>query len=146
VPLCVLEGLPPSQSRLKPSFSTDIFNHLLYCCKSISSPEREHEASAPPATTAVRRSLPATAIADCRESCTQTPSCHWCHSCTRVSKARFPDRGSCGMLGSRYDSVRRRRASVRGSPLNIGSDTSQPRCLGRGVARAHTARYAGRDR
>ena len=36
-------------------------------------------------------------------------------------------RGSCGMLGSHSDSVRRRRASVRGSPLTKGTDTAQPR-------------------
>ena len=69
VPLCVAVGLRPSQSRLKPSPSTDFFNHLLYCYKSIPPPEGEHEALAKPSTTAVRRSLPATAnqaTADCK--------------------------------------------------------------------------------
>ena len=62
-------------------------------------------------------------------ACTQTPSRHLCHSCTRVSRPRCPDRGSCVMmLGSpRCDSVRSRRASVRGCPLTIGTDASQPR-------------------
>ena len=61
MPLCVVVGLRPSQSRLKPSHSTDFFNHILYWYNSIPLPEGEHEESALPAKTAFRRSLPATA-------------------------------------------------------------------------------------
>jgi hypothetical protein len=109
-----------------------LFNHLLYCYKRIPLPEggttrRHHpprlQSGAPCLPLPVRQRW----IPDLRESCSQTPSRNLCHSCTRVSKARCPDRGNFGMLGSRCDSVRSRRASVRGSPLNVGSDTSQPR-------------------
>jgi hypothetical protein len=112
------------------SFSLD---RLLYCYKDITRPDGGHEASAPPA---VRCACPRPRrFAYLREyrhlchACTHTPSRHLCHSCTIVYRPRCPDRGSCGMmLGSpRCDSVRSRRASVRGSLLTIGTDASQPR-------------------
>ena len=111
------------------------FIHLLYCYKSIPPPigstkRRNHPPRLQYAAPCLSRPIRQRRIADLREYCTQTPSRHLCHSCTRISRARCPDRGSCGILGSRCDSVRSCRASVRVSPLNIGSDTSQPRPRG----------------
>ena len=60
---------PIRQRRTKPTTLTDFSNHFLYCLKSIPSPKGEHKVSAQSATTAVRRSLPATdnqATAGCR--------------------------------------------------------------------------------
>ena len=145
----VVVGLRPSQSRLKPSHSTGFLNYCTVMCVSLA-PAGGHEASAPPAVRRDLRLPRPRRFAGLREyrhlchACTHTPSRHLCHSCTRVSRSRCPDRGSCGMmLGSpRCDSVRSRRASVRGSPLTIGTDASQPRPR----RSPCTDRFAGRDR
>ena len=120
VPLSVVVGLRRSQSRLIPSPSTDFFNHIRYCYKTNPPPSgstmrRQHPSRLQFTAPCLLRPIRERRITDLTESCTQTPSSCLCHSCTRVSRARCPDRGSCRMLGSRYDSVRIRRACMRRS-------------------------------
>ena len=112
VPLCAVVG-SASQSRLKP-LPQPTLSVTSYTV--IPPPEGEHEESAPPATTAVRRSPPSRLrrITDWREYR------KLCHSCTGISSGRY---------GSRCDNILSRHPSERGSPLTIGSDTVQPRPL-----------------
>ena len=122
-------GMRPSQSRRKPPPCTDFFNQLLYCYKGILPPEGKHETSEQPPQ--LRSAAPCQADSGGSQTGGIPSFVSRLHSNSLASHVSLLPaalvRGSSGMFDSRRDSVQSRRASVRVSALNIGTDTSQPR-------------------